>query len=241
LEARENDIAKLKHEVVETRKEMTDGISLIRRRAASSSSSNNNKSVTTSISTIHAATVGGANTFLNLPKRSSSESTHRSVASKTNSEDHEPFLIVNQEEFSEHASAITHAKFSSQGDLIASCDMDNIVRYYIYIKKKKKKKRLGCVLIYDLRIWSYKGKSFNPLKIKNSASSVLSLEWDARSDRFVSANKGVFDLIQTHCSCIVVFGNGHRFNSCIQCGFQIDSTRVYDGRILSMVKKKKKN
>lgn len=128
LEARENDIAKLKHEVVETRKEMTDGISLIRRRAASSSSSSNNKSAAASISTIHAATVGGANTFLNLPKRSSSESTHRSVVSKTNSEDHEPFLIVNQEEFSEHASAITHAKFSSQGDLIASCDMDNIVR-----------------------------------------------------------------------------------------------------------------
>jgi hypothetical protein len=140
LEARENDIAKLKHEVVETRKEMTDGISLIRRRAASSSSSNN-KSATASISTIHAASVGGANTFLNLPKRSSSESTHRSVVSKTNNEDHEPFLIVNQEEFSEHASAITHAKFSSQGDLIASCDMDNIVRqvysksvdiYYMY-------------------------------------------------------------------------------------------------------------
>jgi hypothetical protein len=40
----------------------------------------------------------------------------------------EPFVIVSQEEFSEHASAITHAKFSTQGNLIASCDMDNIVR-----------------------------------------------------------------------------------------------------------------
>lgn len=170
LEARDNDIAKLKHEVVETRKEMTDGISLIRRRAASSAHQNDQKSLksmSTSIASIHGAAVGGANTFLNLPKKSNSESTYKSNQSELSQDsaknDDEPFLIVNQEEFSEHASAITHARFSSQGDLIASCDMDNIVR-----------------------IWSYKGQSFNPLKIKNSSSSILSLEWDARSDRFVS-------------------------------------------------------
>ncbi|KAF1806393.1 WD40-repeat-containing domain protein [Mucor lusitanicus] len=169
LEARENDIAKLKHEVVETRKEMTDGISLIRRRAASSAQQNDQKSLksmSTSIASIHGATVGGANTFLNLPRKSSSESTHKSNQSGQSQDsvknEDEPFLVVNQEEFSEHVSAITHAKFSSQGDLIASCDMDNIVR-----------------------IWSYKGQSFNPLKIKNSSSNVLSMEWDARSDRFL--------------------------------------------------------
>ncbi|CAO3647731.1 unnamed protein product [Mucor hiemalis] len=150
LEARENDIAKLKHEIAETRKEMTDGISLIRRRAASSSISSTPadqklfKPTATAISAL-------------LPKRSSSESTY----TVKQQQEHEPFLIVSQEEFVEHASAITHSKFSSQGDLIASCDMDNIVR-----------------------IWSYKEQSFNPLKIKNSAN-VLSLEWDARSDRFL--------------------------------------------------------
>ena len=135
LEARENDIAKLKHEVVETRKEMTDGISLIRRRAASSAQQNDQKSLksmSASIASIHGASVGGANTFLNLPKKSNSESTHKSSQSGQSQDsakhEDEPFLIVNQEEFSEHVSAITHAKFSSQGDLIASCDMDNIVR-----------------------------------------------------------------------------------------------------------------
>ncbi|KAI8083856.1 WD40-repeat-containing domain protein [Thamnidium elegans] len=143
LEARDNDIAKLKHEVAETRKEMTDGISLIRRRAASSTDQKLLKP-TTSVA---------------LPKKSNSEST--TITTKETKNEDEPFIIVSQDEFSEHASSVTHAKFSSEGDLIASCDMDNIVR-----------------------IWSYKGQSFNPLKIKNS-SSILSLEWDARSDRFL--------------------------------------------------------
>ncbi|GAA5810781.1 hypothetical protein MFLAVUS_004208 [Mucor flavus] len=144
LEARDNDIAKLKHEVAETRKEMTDGISLIRRRAASSSTDQKLLKPTTSVA---------------LPKKSNSESTILTTKEAKNED--EPFIIVSQDEFSEHASSVTHAKFSSEGDLIASCDMDNIVR-----------------------IWSYKGQSFNPLKIKNS-SSILSLEWDARSDRFL--------------------------------------------------------
>ncbi|KAI7874617.1 uncharacterized protein EV154DRAFT_430334 [Mucor mucedo] len=143
LESRENDIAKLKHQVAETRKEMTDGISMIRRRAASSSTDHHLLKPTTSTA---------------LPRKSNSESTQHLAPI----EHEEPFLIVSQDEFAEHASAITHAKFSSEGELIASCDMDNIVR-----------------------IWSYKGQSFNPLKIKNTSSNVLSLEWDARSDRFV--------------------------------------------------------
>ncbi|KAI8091447.1 uncharacterized protein B0P05DRAFT_265373 [Gilbertella persicaria] len=180
LEARENDIAKLKHQVVETRKEMTDGISLIRRRAASSSTSADQKSLKSITASINAATLGNTN----VPKKSNSESTYQSrknqhelrsspsppslplppslSPSVTTAVEDEPFLIVSQEEFAEHASAITHAKFSSQGELIASCDIDNIVR-----------------------IWSYKGQSFSPLKIRNNSSNVLSLEWDARSDRFI--------------------------------------------------------
>jgi WD40 repeat protein len=150
LEARENDIAKLKHEVVETRKEMTDGISLIRRRAASTTTQDTTSQTTRAV-----------------PRRSMSESTQQQ---QQPTKKEEPFIIVSQEEFAEHASAITHAKFSSQGELIASCDMDNIVR-----------------------VWSYKGQSFNPLKIKNNSSNVLSLEWDARSDRFVSEKKAPSD------------------------------------------------
>lgn len=141
LEARENDIAKLKHQISETRKEMTDGISFIRRRAASS-----------------ATDPVKAPLFKNTPKRSNSEST---VIRSTKTED-EPFLVVGQEEFYEHASAITHAKFSSQGDMVASCDMDNMVK-----------------------IWNCKHQSSESFKIKNSPANVLSLEWDARSDKFV--------------------------------------------------------
>lgn len=87
---------------------MTDGISLIRRRAASTTIQKSSTPVSPTST---------------LPKRSMSESTH-----KKHTAEEEPFIIVSQEEFAEHASAITHAKFSSQGELIASCDMDNIVR-----------------------------------------------------------------------------------------------------------------
>lgn len=112
LESRDNDIAKLKHQVAETRKEMTDGISMIRRRAASSSTDQHLLKPTKSTA---------------LPRKSNSESTHQ-ISTIATKEHDEPFIIVSQDEFSEHASAITHAKFSSEGDLIASCDMDNIVR-----------------------------------------------------------------------------------------------------------------
>lgn len=142
LEARENDIAKLRHQVLETRKEMTDGISFIRRRAASTATDLQQKTVLKSNEN---------------PKRSSSEST-----AIVRSMEEEPFLIVGQQDFYEHPSAITHAKFSSQGDRIASCDMDNMVK-----------------------IWNCKSQSTDSIKIKNSPSNVLSLEWDARSDKFV--------------------------------------------------------
>lgn len=101
---------------------MTDGISLIRRRAASSSTDQKLLKPTTSVA---------------LPKKSNSESTILTTKEPKNED--EPFIIVSQDEFSEHASSVTHAKFSSEGDLIASCDMDNIVRYaskFIYFLKR---------------------------------------------------------------------------------------------------------
>ncbi|CAG8737721.1 25192_t:CDS:2, partial [Gigaspora rosea] len=42
-------------------------------------------------------------------------------------EDINPFTIMNQEIYLEHTSGISHAKFSHKGNLIASCDTDNIV------------------------------------------------------------------------------------------------------------------
>ncbi|KAI7872923.1 WD40-repeat-containing domain protein [Spinellus fusiger] len=156
VDARENEIAKLKHEVAETRREMTDGITLIRRRAASM----------TAETKVH-----GTKTKFNSQEKKCEKTR---AVSETVSEgqetvdkvhamgEEEPFVIVSQEEYSEHASAITHARFSTEGNLIASCDMDNIVR-----------------------IWSYKGQSFNPLKVNNNTCNILSMAWEARSDRFL--------------------------------------------------------
>jgi hypothetical protein len=71
LEARENEIAKLKHEVIETRKEMTDGISMIRRRAASMTTDEKNSTT-------------------------SNEVVIKKSASESDSKPDEPFLIVSQ-------------------------------------------------------------------------------------------------------------------------------------------------
>lgn len=114
---------------------MTDGISLIRRRAASSSTDQKLLKPTTSVA---------------LPKKSNSESTILTTKEAKNED--EPFIIVSQDEFSEHASSVTHAKFSSEGDLIASCDMDNIVRYASKLYTFKRKRR-GVIHVYYLIVY----------------------------------------------------------------------------------------
>ncbi|KAI8341688.1 hypothetical protein BC941DRAFT_414230 [Chlamydoabsidia padenii] len=192
MEARENEVAKLKVELIDTRKEMTDGISLIRKRAASMTTPQQNKTngtkndtkaiatcttttitttahnpITTSMTTLTNDTITINNDGNNNTTNNSSEINNSNNNDTLNGMDDltgtdEPFVIVSQEEFSEHASAITHAKFSTQGNLIASCDMDNIVR-----------------------VWSYKGQSHSPQKLTSNTSNILSLEWDARSDRFL--------------------------------------------------------
>ncbi|KAI9468260.1 MAG: hypothetical protein EXX96DRAFT_591450 [Benjaminiella poitrasii] len=174
LEARENDVAKLKHEVMETRKEMTDGISMIRNRRRANptntqdghqKNSTFNNTKTDSVAKIRKSddnSTADSESITAAVDDDSLKSKDGTPSGDISTEDEEPFLIVSQEEFTEHASSITHAKFSSQGDLIASCDMDNIVR-----------------------IWNHRGQSSNPLKIRNNSSNVLSLEWDAKSDRFL--------------------------------------------------------
>ncbi|CAO3617846.1 unnamed protein product [Cunninghamella echinulata] len=207
MEAKENEVAKLKVQLVDTRKEMTDGISLIRRRAASLTNSHQNKtngnkidtiasSSSTSLSTITTTNNTNENTLTeittnNIEKNEqvnndNNSTDHKDESNNSNNNKNENnqdnnfdspasttgndttteledlFVVVSNEEFSEHASAITHAKFSTHGNLIASCDMDNIVR-----------------------IWSYQGLSYSPQKLTSNTSNILSLEWDARSDRFL--------------------------------------------------------
>ncbi|KAG0348054.1 WD repeat-containing protein 91 [Podila humilis] len=90
-----------------------------------------------------------------------SESSATSVSEEDLVRVEEPFVIVSQEIFLEHQSGITHARFSSEGSLISSCDAENIVR-----------------------IWTYNGSSaMPPAKIANT-SNILSLEWESR-DRYI--------------------------------------------------------
>ncbi|KAI7905183.1 uncharacterized protein BX663DRAFT_430763 [Cokeromyces recurvatus] len=194
LEARENDIAKLKHEVVETRKEMTDGISLMRNRKRTIQDNQKNP-------------------IVNNPKMISSPNND----AITSMEDEEPFLIISHEEFAEHASAITCAKFSTQGDLIASCDMDNIVR-----------------------IWNYKDSSLNPLRIKNNSSNLLSLEWDAKSDRFYRINQLSSSPVEPIFICASSSNKMHSDKNNAKGALVVWSMKTSSACVMIEIKKKKK-
>ncbi|KAI8061442.1 WD40-repeat-containing domain protein [Gongronella butleri] len=179
LESRENEVAKLKVELDDTRREMTDGISLMRQRAASIQQQD--ASLTSVVSGI-AATGHDTN---DSPQAASAASDTTPDAKD------EPFVVLSQEEYSEHASAITHAKFSTLGTLIASCDMDNIVR-----------------------IWSYKGHATTPQKLKTNNFNVLSMAWDARSDRFLflGTDHGMIRVYNTENRSVVQeFGTSEKY------------------------------
>ena len=95
---------------------MSDGISLMRQRAASIQQQDS-----TPMSTASGIATTGLDT-------NDSQQAASAASDTTPDAKDEPFVVLSQEEYSEHASAITHAKFSTLGTLIASCDMDNIVR-----------------------------------------------------------------------------------------------------------------
>lgn len=183
VEALEGENLSLKQKLTETKKEMTDGMTRMRRRAVSmvdpkprSTLSNSE----TSSGKLEASSKKRSSVSKSKPiiedDGDSDLSTTESV-----SDSNETFIITTQEEFFEHTSGITHAKFSSDGTSIASCDMDNIIR-----------------------TWSYHDQLSNPSKIKN-ASNVLSLEWEARSNKLVSTT----DVSSLRYICI----NGHVLTS----------------------------
>lgn len=98
---------------------MTDGITLIRQRAAS---------MTNDIKAANGTHRSKQDNTLAPANATTLDQNGINTTDAVTVED-EPFVVVSQDEYSEHASAITHAKFSAGGNLIASCDMDNIVRY----------------------------------------------------------------------------------------------------------------
>jgi WD40 repeat protein len=162
VEALEGENLSLKQKLTETKKEMTDGMSRMRRRAVSMIDAKPRS----------AASSSELSGKLDSSRKRSSISKSKSIVeddggsdlstTESLSDSNETFIITTQEEFFEHTSGITHAKFSSDGTSIASCDMDNIIR-----------------------TWSYHDQLSNPSKIKN-ASNVLSLEWEARSNKLVT-------------------------------------------------------
>ncbi|KAM3580676.1 hypothetical protein VKS41_006739 [Umbelopsis sp. WA50703] len=181
VEALEGENLSLKQKLTETKKEMTDGMSRMRRRAVSMIDAKPRSAVSSS-------ELSGK---LDSSRKRSSISKSKSIVeddggsdlstTESLSDSNETFIITTQEEFFEHTSGITHAKFSSDGTSIASCDMDNIIR-----------------------TWSYHDQLSNPSKIKN-ASNVLSLEWEARSNKLllIGTDSGLIRVYNTESQSVV--------------------------------------
>ncbi|KAH8547935.1 WD40-repeat-containing domain protein [Umbelopsis sp. PMI_123] len=182
LETLEGENLSLKQKLTETKKEMTDGMTRMRRRAVSMVDSKTRSSLASSDSSSKTDSRNRRKTTqslsLSIPE---DDGISEPSTSDSLSDSNEAFLITTQEEFFEHTSGITHAKFSGNGTTIASCDMDNIIR-----------------------TWSYQDQLSNPSKIKNAAN-VLSLEWEARSDKLllIGTDSGLIRVYNTESQSIV--------------------------------------
>ncbi|CAO3668363.1 unnamed protein product [Umbelopsis ramanniana] len=182
METLEGENLSLKQKLTETKKEMTDGMTRMRRRAVSMVDSKTRTSLASTDSSSKTETRSRRKTTqslsLSIPE---DDGISEPSTSESLSDSNEAFLITTQEEFFEHTSGITHAKFSSNGSTIASCDMDNIIR-----------------------TWSYQDQLSNPSKIKNAAN-VLSLEWEARSDKLllIGTDSGLIRVYNTESQSIV--------------------------------------
>ncbi|XP_052772488.1 WD repeat-containing protein 91-like isoform X1 [Mya arenaria] len=86
-----------------------------------------------------------------------------------------PFLLLSQDEYNEHRSAISYARFSNSGQYIASVDVDGVVK-----------------------VWTWSPEA-NTAATVMSKSAFLSLEWASKSDRWLllgnrSGNIRLFDV-----------------------------------------------
>jgi WD40 repeat protein len=90
-------------------------------------------------------------------------------------EDQGPFLLLSQENYKEHSSAISYARFSLMGQYVASVDVDGIVK-----------------------IWSWSPQPRTCATVM-SKSAFLSLDWASKQDRWLllgnrSGNIRLFDV-----------------------------------------------
>ncbi|KAH3787615.1 hypothetical protein DPMN_165741 [Dreissena polymorpha] len=86
-----------------------------------------------------------------------------------------PFLLLSQDEYGEHRSSISYARFSNSGQYIASVDVDGVVK-----------------------VWAWSPQAVTAATVM-SKSAFLSLEWASKSDRWLllgnrSGNIRLFDV-----------------------------------------------
>ncbi|KAL4231180.1 WD repeat-containing protein 91 [Mactra antiquata] len=86
-----------------------------------------------------------------------------------------PFLLLSQDKYTEHRSAVSYARFSNSGQYIGSVDVDGVVK-----------------------VWNWSPEA-NTAATVMSKSAFLSLEWASKSDRWLllgnrSGNIRLFDV-----------------------------------------------
>ncbi|KAJ1963104.1 hypothetical protein IWQ62_003318 [Dispira parvispora] len=116
-----------------------------------------------------------------LATGSSESAETRSIGSNATVEDI-PYVIASQEMFQEHSSEVCGAKFSADGNLIASFDSDNLVK-----------------------VWSPSRNATRAYSKVSSLSHVTSLEWDQTSSKrlFIGTATGTIKVYNTESKTMV--------------------------------------
>jgi len=91
-----------------------------------------------------------------------------------------PYLILSQEEYTEHKSHILHCKFSKDGKHIASVDAQGVIKSNSLIIQSQINSVK--IIIFYFIVWSIDNTTLNTLMQK---SVIISIEWDKRSHRIL--------------------------------------------------------
>lgn len=115
---------------------------------------------------------------LSVAKRSSSVDSRRlrDTSSPSSSKSSQSFLVLSQENFTEHKSSVTQVKYNSSGSHVASGDVE------------------GC-----LKIWTPSPAPKPVCSVKVSAGGISCIDWVKKNERYlmVGTDKGSVHLIDT--------------------------------------------
>ncbi|KAL3865137.1 hypothetical protein ACJMK2_006758 [Sinanodonta woodiana] len=131
--------------------------------------------------------------FVDVEKDIQQMSTSSAVSEKSDDvhlpvqEKEVPFILLSQEEYTEHRSSVSYCRFSNSGQHVASVDVDGVVK-----------------------VWTWSPQPVTAATVM-SKSAFLSLEWANKSDRWVSLIILHLHNFQRKILCLCANPNSHTF------------------------------